>query len=185
MADWRPELAALAGIQVLDLEGRLSDVVSLWRERAAVVLFLRQFGDVVGRQRAALLEALRTDVRARGADLVLIGSGTHMQARQFAVDCAFRGPIYVDPKREAFQALGLHRSVARVLDPRARWRAAAARRAGFRSGPVAGDPWQQGGTFVVGPGAQLHLAHRDRRAGDEPRLEDVLGALPTAAPVVT
>jgi hypothetical protein len=177
MADWRPELAALAGIHVLDLEGRLVELASLWRERCVVVAFLRHFGCILCRQRAALLDGLRAEIRARGAGLVLIGSGTHTQAREFAQSAAFAGELYVDPKREAFQALGLHRSVLRVLDPRALWRAAAARRAGFRGGPLAGDPWQQGGTLVVGPGNRLHFAHRDRRADDHARTEDLLGAL--------
>ena len=181
MADWRPELAALAGIQVLDLEGRLVELLSLWRERCAVVAFLRHFGCILCRQRAALLGGLCAEIRARGAELVLIGSGTHSQARQFLQSCGFAGELYVDPKREAFQAFGLHRSVLRVLDPRALWCATAARRAGFRAEPLAGDPWQQGGTFVLGPGNRLHFAHRDRRAGDHARSADVLGALPGPA----
>jgi len=136
---------------------------------------------VLCRQQAVELGALRSEIAERGAALVVIGSGTHAQARGFVETFVFAGEVYVDPKREAFQALGLYRGVLRTLGPSSLWQIAAARRAGFRSGRLAGDPWQQGGTFVLGPGENVRFAYRDRMAGDRARSEDVLGALPASA----
>jgi len=40
-----------------------------------------------------------------------------------------------------------------------------------------GHPWQQGGTFVVGPGGLCHYIHRDETAGDHPDLTELLESL--------
>ena len=48
---------------------------------------------------------------------------------------------------------------------------------GFRQGARQGDPVQQGGTFVLGPGDAVRFEWRDRYAGDHPDLRDVVAAL--------
>ena len=50
----------------------------------------------------------------------------------------------------------------------------AAMKKGFRQGRSAGDLWQQGGLFVIGPGPQLDFQHRNRVAGDHADLNAVL-----------
>jgi hypothetical protein len=47
---------------------------------------------------------------------------------------------------------------------------------GFRQGRSAGDLWQQGGIFVIGPGNKLLFEHINSMAGDEADLNDVLRA---------
>jgi hypothetical protein len=49
---------------------------------------------------------------------------------------------------------------------------------GFRQAGRQGDVVQQGGTFVLGPGDRVRFEWRDRYAGDHPRLDDVVKALP-------
>jgi len=50
-------------------------------------------------------------------------------------------------------------------------------RSGFRQGARRGNPVQQGGTFVLGPGERSRLEWRDRFAGDHPEMSAVLRAL--------
>ena len=44
-----------------------------------------------------------------------------------------------------------------------------------------GDPWQQGGVFVLGPDGRELYRHISREAGDHPFSAQFLAALPQAA----
>jgi hypothetical protein len=48
---------------------------------------------------------------------------------------------------------------------------------GFRQGSTAGDPWQQGGTFLIGPGEKLLFEHRDQFAGDLVDIDQVIALI--------
>ncbi|MEK7839067.1 MAG: hypothetical protein AAB328_13920, partial [candidate division NC10 bacterium] len=56
-------------------------------------------------------------------------------------------------------------------------RAVVALLAGFRQGARRGQVFQQGGTFVLGPGETVRFEWRDRFPGDHPSMEDVRAAL--------
>ena len=49
---------------------------------------------------------------------------------------------------------------------------------GFRQVGRQGDIVQQGGTFVLGPGDRVRYEWRDRYAGDNANLDEVVDALP-------
>jgi hypothetical protein len=70
-----------------------------------------------------------------------------------------------------------------MLDPRGVVRAIRAFRAGFRSGRMRGNPWRQGGVFVLGPHDHVRFEWRDRFMGDSPPLDRVLEAIGAASPV--
>ena len=53
----------------------------------------------------------------------------------------------------------------------------AASSSGFRQGARRGNPVQQGGTFVLGPGDRVRFEWRDRFAGDHPEMRQVFAAL--------
>lgn len=42
---------------------------------------------------------------------------------------------------------------------------------------VEGDPLQQGGTFVIGPGEKIHFRHVNQNFGDHPNLNEIIEAL--------
>ena len=109
---------------------------------------------------------------ALGAELTVISTGTPAQAR------AFR-----DPARATYRALELRRSIAATFNMatvRHAWRAF---KAGHRQGRTQGDPWQQGGVFVIpaGGGAPV-FAYRSQAGGDHPDPEEIVTALRTQAP---
>ena len=82
-----------------------------------------------------------------------------------------RVSFLLDPRRELYGALGLVRSVRKTFTWHS-WRNVFGALAFPRQccrGRVptvnAGDPWQQGGVFVVCPSGEVLFAHRDEAPG--------------------
>jgi hypothetical protein len=123
------------------------------------------------------LRDLEPEIRRRGAELTVIGSGSPAQAADFAAETGLTGPLFVAPELEAYAVAGLRRGVGTALRPSVFRRAIRAWRGGFRQRGVAGDPWQQGGAFVIRPGGDLRFAHVSREAGDHPDPQALLAAL--------
>ncbi len=112
-----------------------------------------------------------------GISIVAIGSGTPDQAKGFLEKSDFAGELYVSPDRAAYRSFGLVRGRFRTLGPASILRAVRALASGFRQGSQAGDNWQQGGLFLLGPGDRVRFVHRDRFAGDQAKMENVLASL--------
>ncbi len=117
-------------------------------------------------------------IRSRGAELVVVGQGNSRWARAFRERLALSSPVYVDPEREIYAALGMKRGVASQLTLgalRNYWRAL---RSGHFPRGLLGDTLQQGGVLVVLPGGRIAYRYLSREAGDHPPVADVLAALP-------
>lgn len=110
--------------------------------------------------------------------IVAIGSGTCKQAKSFLEKFKFDGEMYVDPSLRSFKAFRLERGFFRTLGPKSLLRGLGAMKKGFRQGRNAGDLWQQGGMFVVGPGNQILYQHRNSGAGDHGNPEAAMNACP-------
>lgn len=130
------------------------------------------------REQAAQVRGHLDELRARGADLAVIGNGTPKQAASFVRDRAPGLTVLVDPSLKAYEAAGLKRSVGALFRPsvlKSAWRAMSS---GHGQGLTQGDPWQQGGVLVIGKGGELRYAYVSQAPGDHPPIEDVLAALP-------
>ena len=123
------------------------------------------------------MRGIHPEIRRRGAELAVVGSGSPAQAAAFRAEAAVDFPLYVDPKLEAYAAAGLRRGLGTVLRPSVFRRALDAWRRGFRQRGVAGDPWQQGGLFVIRPGGDVVVAQVSQAAGDHADPRAVLAAL--------
>lgn len=112
--------------------------------------------------------------------LVGIGSGTPEDARYFIEKFSYEGEMYLNQELDAYRAFDLKRGFWRTLGPSPLARGFRAMKQGFRQGRSAGDLWQQGGIFVIGPGDRLLFEHINGMAGDQADLKDVLrtAALP-------
>ena len=108
---------------------------------------------------------------------MVVGSAPPEAIPGFRTVTGYAGPLLVDPSLLAFKAAGLAYGKARTYDLRAVPRAVVALLAGFRQGARRGQVFQQGGTFVLGPGEKVRFEWRDRFPGDHPSMEDVLAAL--------
>ena len=104
-----------------------------------------------------------------------------MHARGFREQANVRSVLLVDPEREAYTAIGLHRGVGRTLfSLKGAGKALGALREGHRQGATQGDNWQQGGELVIGPGDEVLFLHRSAHTGDHAPPEQILEALRSA-----
>ena len=126
------------------------------------------------RERAARFSGQRDRLSATGVGLVFIGNGTVDMARDFARSFDVQDPLYTDPGRASYKALGLRRSFG-LMKSLGRGRRAMA--SGFRQGKTAGDVWQQGGVVLFDEGGAVRWKHVDDGAGDAADLEGFLAAV--------
>jgi hypothetical protein len=112
-----------------------------------------------------------------GAELHVVGNGTPNFIEGFRDKTGFDGPIYVDPSRATYRALGLRRGMMLAARPRVLRDAVRAFRRGHRQTRTRGDNWQMGGTVVVTPDGELRYVHRADSPGDMPSSSDLVAAL--------
>ena len=98
-------------------------------------------------------------------------------AQEFAEQFQIRAPIYVDPQRHLYQALGMSASKAKMLNPKVLWAGFKASQKGFRQTKLQGDPWQLGGVLLLKPSGEIPYLYRSKFAGDHPEVDAVLQAL--------
>ena len=167
----------LARVTVQDEHGATVELGSLWRERPAVLVFIRHFGCIHCRDHVAELLAARPDVERAGAAVVLIGNGSPSFIAGFREQTKWTGAIYTDPSLAAYRAAELVRSVGATLDPRSLGKAARALFRGQRQGRQQGDQWQQGGVLVVDTAGTVRWHHASSRPGDNAPAAQILAAL--------
>ncbi|XP_072975046.1 thioredoxin-like protein AAED1, chloroplastic [Typha angustifolia] len=176
---------SLEGVEVFDLSGKAIPIVNLWRDRKAVVAFARHFGCVLCRKRADLLASKQELMDASGVALALIGPGSVDQAKAFSEQTKFKGEIYADPNHSSYDALEFAYGVATTFTPSAGIKIVQLYIEGYRQDwglsferdTVSKGGWQQGGLVVAGPGVcNILYIHKDKEAGDDPDIEDVMKA---------
>ncbi|XP_023658581.1 peroxiredoxin-like 2C isoform X2 [Paramormyrops kingsleyae] len=110
-------------------------------------------------------------VRDAGVRLVLIGQSSHAHIQSFCSLTEYRHEMYVDPERHIYKKLGMKRGESATHSAsrsphvkssllfgsaRSIWRAMTSPAFDFQ-----GDPHQQGGALIAGPGSEVHFAHFD------------------------
>ena len=93
-------------------------------------------------------------------------------AQGFVDKYGIQFPVFVDPTRESYRAMGLHRGLrirGRLLRSAAR-----ALLAGHWQGATQGDALQQGGCLVLSAQGRVLYTHRDDTAGDHVEIERIL-----------
>ena len=83
-------------------------------------------------------------------------------AQDFAAGFGVTAPLYTDPGKRSYEALGFQRKMG-ALKSIGRGRRAMA--AGFRQGKTAGDPFQQGGVVLFDGQGGVAWKHVDDGAG--------------------
>lgn len=117
------------------------------------------------------------EIRRRGAELIIVGNGQPQHATDFRDTEHVESPLYVDPELRAYAAAGLKRGLRSSLSPGVILRGLRAFREGKRQGATMGDPWQQGGVFIIRPGNRLEFSYISEEAGDHPSVEAIISAL--------
>ncbi|KAL8036149.1 hypothetical protein ABFX02_12G140700 [Erythranthe guttata] len=176
---------SLDKVMVLDLDGNEIPISDLWKDRKAVVAFARHFGCVLCRKRADYLAAEKDKMDAAGVALVLIGPGNVDQAKAFSEQTKFKGEVYADPSHSSYEALKFVSGVATTFTPMAGLKIIQSYVEGYRQDWALSfekdtrsrGGWQQGGIIVAGPGKDnITYIHKDKEAGDDPNVQDVLKA---------
>ena len=143
-----------------------------------VVVFVRHYGCIFCRERAAEVRAHRAAIEQKGARIVFVGNGLPAMAREFATQNADGLPVLSDPSKRAFELAGMRRGLSTVLRPSMLKNAWRAFRSGHRQTKVQGDPWQQGGALVLGKDGVVLHAKRDGAGGDAIDWARVVAAIP-------
>ena len=116
-----------------------------------------------------------------GARLVVVGNGQPHHAARFRDDFDLDFPLLVDPEMNAYRAAGLRRDLGSTFDRRLVKNSMRALKEGFRQKSVQGDPWQQGGAFVIDPDGEVLFSYISQVGGDHVDPQDLLETLRTAA----
>ena len=111
------------------------------------------------------------------AELVIVGNGTPQQATWFTEEFAIDSPVFTNPDRTVYQAVGAKRGVRTTYHPRVFRNAWRTFRRGFRQTKRMGAPTQQGGVFIILPDGSIPYRYRSDIAGDHPNPNDILHAL--------
>lgn len=128
------------------------------------------------RQQVAAMMDMKNKLDAEGISVIIIGSGTPEQAKTFAEKFSFTGELFVDEELKTYQAFDLERGFFKTLGLQSIGKGFKAMGQGFHQGLSAGDLWQQGGIFVMGPGNKIVFQHVDRFAGDHADPAEVVQA---------
>jgi NAD(P)-dependent dehydrogenase (short-subunit alcohol dehydrogenase family) len=124
------------------------------------------------------------EIRALGAECVVIGNGSAYFAKLFREEYAPDMQLLIDPELRAYRAAGLKRGRVEMLSPRLPKHIFRAWRNGFRQGSVQGDAWQLGGVFVIQAPGKLTYQYISREAGDHPPVEMIIQALAPHHPAI-
>jgi hypothetical protein len=129
------------------------------------------------KEEAAQLRRDLEEVRGLGANLVIIGCGTPEMAADFAARHSGGIPIFTDPERKAYEALGFIRTVMGSIGPRVALPGLKAMLRGFAPGSPKGDALQQGGVAVISPSGKLLYRHAARHSADRAPLKEIMSVL--------
>ncbi|KAL2229425.1 UNVERIFIED_CONTAM: Thioredoxin-like protein AAED1, chloroplastic [Sesamum indicum] len=107
------------------------------------------------------------------------------QAKAFSEQTKFKGEVYADPSYSSYEALKFVSGVSTTFTPGAGLKIIQAYLEGYRQDWALSfekdtrtrGGWQQGGIIVAGPGKNnISYIHKDKEAGDDPNIEDILKA---------
>lgn len=117
------------------------------------------------------------EIHKAGAELVIVGNGSAEFAASFQKRFNLTTPLYVDPSLAVYNAAGLKRTKAGTLGPKNWLPALKALFTGNTQGRVQGDPYQQGGVFIVFPGDKLAYSYISKRPSDRPPVKKIVEKL--------
>ncbi|PFH47210.1 hypothetical protein AMATHDRAFT_77308 [Amanita thiersii Skay4041] len=167
---------------------------TLFNEEKTIVIFIRHFfcGAYVHQLASVKHEALE----AASSKIVVIGCGDWAAIRAYAATSTFSGPIYADPTRKLFHALGM------TIETLARTPAGEKRRSylttnvftnaitSIWNGPLKhpsligkqGNISQLGGEFILGPGNTCSFASRMQHTEDHIEIAEIMEKAGVAFP---
>jgi len=179
------DASVLEDVVLSDPDGRQVRLGDLWRERPAVLVFVRHFGCVFCRQMAVEIHRCRHDFEQADVELVVIGHGSPAHAADFRRRQNVDLPLLVDPDRRAYELAGAKvATLPELIGPRQILRGLRATiMSRLRQGSIAvhqgrilGHAAQLGGVLVIAPDGSVRYAYLSEESGDNPPASEVLAA---------
>ncbi|XP_030047826.1 peroxiredoxin-like 2C [Microcaecilia unicolor] len=168
---------------VLDRTGHRFRLGQLFRERRIILIFVWHFLCYTTKEYVEDLAKIpRSFLEDVDVGLVVIGQ-SHQHIAPFCCLTGYHHEIYVDPEREIYKVLGMKRGETSTTSGRSDHQALSVLSGNIKSiwramtGPAfdfQGDPAQQGGAVIVGPGDKLHFLHCDMNRMDHMPINSLL-----------
>ena len=165
-------------LQVLDPTGEAISLGDLRESRSGIIVLVRHFGCIFCRQRIAELVAESEPYPDDQYAVWIIGNGTAAMAQDFVTSYAITLPVYTDPSRTVYKALGMNRKFG--INLKTLKQSFVAFKQGHRQSDVQGDPWQQGGVVVFDRDGVVTFSIADNEAGSDIPWAAVWSHLPAA-----
>ncbi|XP_076859653.1 peroxiredoxin-like 2C [Brachyhypopomus gauderio] len=162
---------------VYNRHGICTTFKSLFQNNKAIIIFVRNFLCYICKEYVEDLSKIPQELLLdSGVRLIVIGQSSYSHIEPFCILTNYQHEIYVDPERHIYKKLGMKRGEtftekasksphvkSSVLGGsiRSMWRAMTGPAFDFQ-----GDPVQQGGALIVGPGPNVHVAHFDMNRYD-------------------
>uniref|UniRef100_A0A8C3JN04 Peroxiredoxin like 2C n=1 Tax=Calidris pygmaea TaxID=425635 RepID=A0A8C3JN04_9CHAR len=178
------ELREASRCPVVDADGRSVPFEALYGEQKAIVVFVRNFLCYTCKEYVEdLAKVPKAFLQEANVRLIVIGQSSYHHIKPFCSLTGYTHEMYVDPQREIYKILGMKRGEGNnvsVQSPhvksntllgsiRSVWRAMTGPAFDFQ-----GDPAQQGGALILGPGNEVHFSHLDKNRLDHVPINTVL-----------
>ncbi|XP_042643946.1 peroxiredoxin-like 2C [Tyto alba] len=178
------ELREAARCPVVDAGGRSVPFASLYGEQKAIVVFVRNFLCYTCKEYVEdLAKVPKSFLQEANVRLIVIGQSSYHHIKPFCSLTGYTHEMYVDPQREIYKTFGMKRGEGNhvsVRSPHVKsnmllgsiksvWRAMTGPAFDFQ-----GDPAQQGGALILGPGNEVHFLHLDKNRLDHVPINTVL-----------
>jgi peroxiredoxin len=166
---------AAPSVTLKAIDGADFAVRDAWKDRPAVLIFLRHFGCSCASDRAERLKTEISRLTAAGASVIAIGQGDASRSQRFVQRTGLPCPLLCDPRRSAYEAYdllearpsqvvyGMPESFLR-RDPQVGRDFLQSRTGTDRA--VVDSPWQLPGEFVVDRNGVIKLAYRSQFCAD-------------------
>uniref|UniRef100_A0A2I3LQI2 Peroxiredoxin like 2C n=1 Tax=Papio anubis TaxID=9555 RepID=A0A2I3LQI2_PAPAN len=165
----QPLATALAELPVLDARRQRVPFGGLFRERRAVVVFVRHFLCYICKEYVEDLAKIpESFLQEANVTLIVIGQSSYHHIEPFCKPTGYSHEIYVDPEREMYKRLRMKRG-----EEIAASRHSPYVKSNLLSGSLQRDPAQQGGILILGP-VNIRFIHCDRNRLDHKPISSVL-----------
>ncbi|KAL4236299.1 Thioredoxin-like protein aaed1 [Mactra antiquata] len=191
--EYKVDFDKIRDMVVYDAMGNKIKFGDIYKMQKTIIVFVRHFLDFVTKDYVEDLGMIPLEyLQEANVRLVVIGPAPYKFINDFKKDTGYQYTLYCDPERELYSALQLPTDYHKADISRSKhvkqnvlmgvlrnmWKI-------MRVQEWQGDVKQQGGTFIIGPGEELHYSHVDKDQVDHKPINDTLrlaGVQPVSFP---
>ncbi len=167
--------------ELLDIEGKMVKLSSLWQEKPLLLAFTRHFGCTQCKEMLDELVHGKEKIEQAGLNLAVVNQGSPELTAIFAEKFAPGLLMLCDPERKVYEAYGLEQGnlFQTFLNPKVWSAVSRARKKGFQveTPPSGQDAMQMSGTFIIGTNGHIFLPYYYDHIADHPPLDLLLGGV--------